>query len=301
MVKTAFIFPAFITEYSGKEMEFLISNGVNINDYLAKASDQINQKLPEFSYDTNVYKDDELYSQIIAYVFSCAFTDLLKQKRIFPDFVAGYSMGIYASLYASESINFEDGVKLIYNAFRLVTELAQTKQYTMGAVVGLTVSDIEHLVKRNHEVEIINVNNKHSQVIAGKKEDVLSVLNRAKEEGAISTTELTVNTPYHSKFLLPYSEKFADYIDTMQLKDCEVPIISTFDQRIITKVEDVKLELVFNLTQKINWYETMITLIDQGVNLMYEVGAGKDLKKISRFIEGDYKLNTVYNIKKEEI
>lgn len=300
-MKTALVFPAFITDYSGKELDLLNHNGVSINDYLNKISDQINLKLPEFKYENDEYKNNELYSQLIAYVFSCAFADILKKNELSHHFTAGYSMGIYATLYSSGCISFIDGAKLIYNAFQLVNELAQTRKYSMGAIIGLTLYDIEHLAKKTHEVEVINVNNKHSQVIAGKKENVLLALSKAKEEGAISTTELTVNTPYHSKFLLPYSEKFAEYIDTMQIKECQIPIISTFDQRIITKVEDIKLELVFNLTQKINWYETMLSILDLGVSVIYEVGAGKDLKKISRFIEGEYTFKSIYNIKKEGI
>lgn len=295
-MKTAFIFPAFITEFTYNELAFLSKYSVNLNSYLNKISDAIRVDLPDFSYESEQYKFNELNSQLLQFACSCAFNDILKKEGIQPDFIAGYSMGIYASLYSSESVNYEDGAKLIFNAFQLVKELAQTKKYSMGAIIGLSLHDIEHIVKKMHAVEIINMNNEHSHVIAGKKENVISVLNKARQEGAISAAELTVNTPYHSKFLLPYSESFADYIDTMKIDTCKTPIISTFDQRIITKVEDIKLELVFNLTQKINWYETMLSLIDQEVNVIYEVGAGKDLKKISRFIKGDYKLKSVYKI-----
>jgi len=294
--KTAFIFPAFITEFTSNELEFLQQNLVDFNSYLNKISVAININIPEFNYDSNDYLENELYSQLLAYTFSCAFNDILNSKSLVPDFIAGYSMGIYASLYAAKSINFEEGAELIFKAYHLVEELSQTGEYSMGAIIGLSIQDIEALIKKNSSVEIININNEHSQVIAGKKDQVILTLNKAKEEGAISTTELTVNAPYHSKFLLEYAEAFAEYIDAMQINPPETPIISTFDQRIITNAEDIKLELVFNLTQKISWYDTMINLIENGVTEMYECGAGKDLKKISRFIKGDYKIKSIYKI-----
>ncbi len=292
----AFIFPAFITEFTHEEVEFLEINSVALRDYIGKISDAVHVDLPGFKYDSIAYKENELYSQLLAYAFSCAFNDILNTKNIIPDYIAGYSMGIYASFYASNAISFEDGAKLIHKAFQLVEDLSRTKQYAMGSIIGLTLHDIKLLIKKHVEVEVININNEHSYVIAGKREQVLLVLGKAKEEGAISVNELTVNTPYHSKFLLPYSEAFADYIDNMNINSCKIPVISTFDQRIIRKAEDIKLELVFNLTQKINWYETMLSLIDQKVVEMYECGAGKDLKKISRFIKADYKLKSVYKV-----
>ena len=73
-----------------------------------------------------------------------------------------------------------------------------------------------------------------------------------------------------------------------------IKIISTFNQREFIKSADIKSELLYNLISNINWHNTMRKLISKGVGEFYECGAGKDLKKISRFIEGDYKF---YQIK----
>lgn len=294
--KTAFVFPAFITEFTKKELDFLSENSIDFNNYLQRVSIALEIDMPEFSYLSNNY-NNELKSQLLAYLFSCAFYDILEQKGIKPQFVSGYSMGIYASLYASKSISLEEGAKFIYTAYSIVSELAETKKFSMGAIIGLTVKDIEYLIEKNApNAEIINVNNEHSLVVAGERIDVDLILEKAKEEGAMSSIALTVNTPYHSKYLLKYSESFKKYINTIQICDAEIPIISTYDQREIVKVSEIKSELLFNLTSKINWYKTMHKLLKEGVSIIYECGAGKDLKKISRFIKGNYKMNSIYKI-----
>ncbi|NOQ24611.1 MAG: acyltransferase domain-containing protein [Bacteroidales bacterium] len=294
--KTAFVFPAFISEFTKKELDFLSENNIDFNNYLQRVSVALEIDLPEFSYVSNNY-NNELKSQLLAYLFSCAFYDILEKKGIEPQFVAGYSMGIYASLYASKSISLEEGAKFIYTAYTIVSKLTETKKFGMGAIIGLPIKDIKYLIEENApDTEIINVNNEHSIVIAGKKKDINLVLERAKEEGAMSSIELTVNTPYHSKYLLKYSESFQKYISTIQICDAEIPIISTYDQREIVKVSEIKSELLFNLTSKINWYKTMQKLLTKDVSNIYECGAGKDLKKISRFIKGDYKMNSIYKI-----
>ncbi len=294
--KTAFIFPAFITEFTRKEIDFLKINSVDINDYLNRISNVLNLELPEFSYDNKLYRE-ELNSQILAYTISCAFTDILLSKAIFPDYLSGYSMGIYASLYTAKSVSFETGAKLIFKAFELVNELTETNLYGMGAIIGLSSKDVLELISNNElNLEIINVNNEHSLVIAGLKEDVQILLEKAKKEGALSAGELTVNTPYHSKYLENYSESFSDFLKNIEIYEATIPIISTFDQRKVLTIDDIKLELVYNLTQKINWFKTMQKLIDCRVEKMFECGAGKDLKKISRFIKGSYNLRSVYKI-----
>ncbi len=295
--KSAFIFPAFITEFTRNEIEFLDKNSVDFNDYLHRASVALNIDLPEFSYNTDVYRNDELNSQLLAYLLSCAFSDILQKKGIVPELIAGYSMGIYASLYAAKSITIEDGAKLIFNAYNLVKNLTKTRIYGMGAIIGLSTEDVGNLIQDSApDIEIININNEHSLVIAGKKDDVLLVLKKAKEEGAFSAAELTVDTPYHSKYLLKYSEPFQKFINTISIKSAEIPIISTYDQREFTKLSEIKSELISNLTGKINWYKTMQKLIENNVSEIYECGAGKDLKKISRFIAGNYKMKSIYKI-----
>jgi len=294
--KKAFIFPAFITAFTEKEIDFLGNNSLNINTYLEAISGTLNIDLPEFSYENSFFRR-ELNSQLLAYAMSCAITDALNAKNIVPDYVAGYSMGIYASLYAAKSIDYKTGAEIIFNAYQMVKESSKSEKYGMGAIIGLSYSDMEKIINDNNlDLEVINVNNEHSMVSAGLKDDILILLSKAKEEGAISTAELTVDTPYHSKFLLKTANSFSKFLERLQFDFPQVPIISTYNQREINTTEDVKSELVFNLTQRINWYKTMSKLIKLGVNEMYECGAGKDLKKISRFIQGNYKIKSIYRI-----
>lgn len=296
MKKKAYIFPAFITEFTGKEISFLEDYDVDINKYLSDISSSLNIELPKFSYEHEFYKE-ELNSQLIAYCFSCAFSDILKSKQIIPDYIAGYSMGIYASLYASGSISFIQGVQIIFKAYNMVKTLSEKTLYGMGAVVGLTYSELNELIlENNYNLEIINTNNEHSLVIAGKRKDLKELLNTAKNEGAFSTGELTVNTPYHSRFIKQFTDPFKSYLDQVNISDGNIPIISTYDQRQVSEMSDIKSELVLNLTETINWQKTMLKLIDLGVEEMCECGAGNDLKKISRFIKGNYKIKSVYKI-----
>lgn len=294
-MKTAFIFPAFISEIPHKELKFLDQNNIDLNTYIHKISAALNINLPNFSFDSEDYVKNELYAQLLAYAFSCAFNDIIISKGIKPDFLAGYSMGIYASIYSAKSVDFEDGARLIYHAYKLVEDLTKTKLYGMAAIIGLSINDVHSLIiKYTPDLEIINVNNELSLVLAGKKIDIEIILQKAKDEGAITTAKLTVDTPYHSKYLLKYAEPFSEFIHGISFNEPQIPVISTYDQRKITEITEIKTELIFNLTQKIHWHKTMQKLLENNVTEMYECGAGKDLKKISRFICGEYQMKSIY-------
>ncbi|OFX88525.1 MAG: hypothetical protein A2W99_08990 [Bacteroidetes bacterium GWF2_33_16] len=288
--KSALLFPAFITDYTRKEIDTLTSNGIDFTDYVRVASDKLGIRLPDFSYDSEEYRNDELLAQVIAYLFGCAFSDLLKNNAVKPNFGAGYSMGIYANLYAAESISLEDGILIIYRAFELVNELACNGKYGMGAIIGLGVDDINDIInKSNINAEVINTNSEFSYVISGKKADVVRTLDEAKNEGALNAIPLNVNTPYHSSYLGGFANRFAKFIEFIDIKKSQYPIISTYNQRIVDSPSEIRKELVYNLTEKINWYKTMQVLLNNGVNEFYESGAGKDLSKGARFINGEFK------------
>lgn len=293
--KSAYVFPAFITDYTQKELNVLSGNGIDFNDYIELASDKLGVVLPSFSYESIEYRNDELLAQIVAYLFSCAFTDLLKKRDNYPDFGAGYSMGIYATLYSSGSIKLTDGITIIYKAFELVNELACTGEYGMGGIIGLSFNDILDIIKNeNLNAEVINTNSEFSHVIAGPKTHVLKTLEIAKTEGALNAVPLNVKTPYHSKYLHNFANRFSSLLKTIDISKPHFPIVSTFDQRKINSVDEIRNELIYNLTEKINWYKTMQVLLQNQVNEFYECGAGKDLSKITRFIEGDFRFISLH-------
>lgn len=293
----AFVFPAFITNYTGKELSFLSDNGIGVRKYLDVASEVLGKELPAFDYTEEIYQKDELLSQFIAYIFACSINDALNLKKIFPKYVAGYSMGIYAALYASKAIDFKTGLEIILKAFNTVKEIGKEGTYGMGSTIGLTTDDIHSIISKNIlDIEIININNSHSIVSAGRKEDIKKFVEIAIEEGAMSANELIVNVPYHSKYLTKYSGSFKAIIDSVSINHAKYPLISTYNHKECVTSIDLKQDLLFNLTERINWYKTMQSMLSLGVNEVIETGAGKDLSKMARFIEGNYAMKSIYKI-----
>ena len=294
--KSAFIFPAFVREYIGTETDITVSLKGNLKELLGKASQVIDPELIHFDIRNNHFLDDELRSQYIAYIYSCCISDVLNTRNIVPDYVAGYSMGLYAALYHCKSIDFETGLKLICNAFRIIHKNTNGKIYGMGVIGGLERDDIEKLRdKYAPSVEVINKNSTRTYVISGPAGEIHQFLEQALNEGAMHSKLLNVTSPYHSSFLDKAAAAFAEYLEHIEIRNPEYVVVSAIDQSPVNSIETVKNELIDNIHSKINWYKTFCFMLDKDVNTFIECGAGKTLYKISRFIDGEF---SVYPITK---
>ncbi len=293
-IKTAHLFPVFVSEYIGNEKKIISEYSNDFDSLLTSASKIVDCDLSDFNIQTNNFLSDELKSQYIAYIFSCAVSNILKQKNIVPDYVAGYSMGLYGALYHCRSISFDDGLKLIQNAYNIISNSINNEKFGMGIVAGLEYQDIDKIICQNSiDVEIVNTNSSNSYVISGIYSEIDKILFLAKQEGAIHTRLLPVSIPYHSKFLCDAAKKFNNYLKKVHIKPSLYALVSSIDQRIIKTKEDVEKELVRNINSKIYWLNTMLKMINLDVKVFIECGAGKGLYKIGKFIPGDFKIYSI--------
>ncbi len=299
-MKTAFIFPAFISEYIGNEIQILDALSSNFRKYISVTSKITGDDFEEFSLEDPSFTEDELRSQLISYIFSCSLSDVLIARGLKPDFLAGYSMGLYAALYTGGVIDFGEGIHLIKIAFAISKSVINGIESGMGSIIGLTRKEIEEIIAtHNLEAEIANTNSIHSHLVTGRIEAVNHLLANARKTGALSVSLLNVKTPYHSQLLKETKGEFQQFISNkIRLKKSDYPIISSINQRLLKTPEDFTDELTNNLFEKINWLNSFEKLINLGVGQFIECGAGKSLQKISRFMPGDFKIYPMSKVRK---
>jgi [acyl-carrier-protein] S-malonyltransferase len=289
--KSAFIFPAFINEYPANPFGGLQELHYRFQ-FLLQESSFFDPDLAEFDFESNDFLWDELKTQYLTYIYSCAVAEVLNDKRLIPLYSAGYSMGIYAALFQAKVINFADGLLLIKKAFETMRNIVGADKFGMCSIIGLSREDINDLIcSRNFQVEITNQNSSFAFVLSGLQKDMQDFLKAAMAEGALHTHLLNVSLPYHSGFLKKTMSGFREFVETIRFSIPRTKIISLVDQQIVENQQDLKEEIVRNLYTPLNWYRTQSELIRSGVNLFIECGPGKNLVKNSKFIEGDFQFS----------
>lgn len=290
----ACIFPAFGAEYLGNERDILVRCGYDLGPLMEKAERVSGFDRSVFLGVTDGDFTDELQSQYAIYLYGCAVSDILERENIHGCCCAGYSMGIYAALYHCGSCSFDDGLRLIDEAYRLILDAAAAFDFGMGVVVGPDLDDLRSVIRNfSADVEIININNRHSFTVAGIMGDVVRVLDGIKAEGALNTRLLSMKAPYHSKHMDSASDRFRDFCGTIGLNDPRIPLVSTIDQKLILTRADVIGDLCRNINHNINWHETMSSMVGRGVSVFYECGPGRTLQKLAKFIDGDFTIITM--------
>jgi len=290
---SAFIFPAFAHDYSEHPVTGHAEFMKYFASFLASGASQVDPVLADFDFERNNFLDDELRTQYITYIFSCAASAVLRKSHFVPVTTAGFSMGIYAALFDAGAISFGTGLDLIRLAFHCLKDTLKGARFGMGTIIGLGREDIEQLISRpGLRIEITNRSAPYSFVVSGADDDIVRILESARLEGALHTRDLGVSLPYHSGYLLQGSLEFEKMISGLEFGPPANPIQSLIDQAILDTGESLRKEVVRNLHHPMHWLETQRRMSEEGVSLFIECGPSSGLVKNARFIDGDYRFRS---------
>lgn len=295
----AFLFPAFVFEFSEAEKQLLAELSSDFHDLCKIAKENTGFTFLNFHSGSKENIDSELFYQYHTYICSCTISDYLKKKGVKSAMAAGYSMGIYAALYHAESISFITGLNLIKQAYHEIKNSCILQHCAMAAIVGLEEKDLQQIISVSTEnVEIINKNGQHSFVLSGFADEIEQVVDLCKQEGALHTRLLPVSIAYHSRWMKEAADKFSNYLENTKIMPAKIPLISIINQLNFFSPEDIKQELYQNLCTPIHWMETMQQMVKMKINCFVECGSGDSLQKIGKFIEGNFEIFILKNLQK---
>jgi [acyl-carrier-protein] S-malonyltransferase len=265
-----------------------------VAEFLARASDIVRIDARKFNKPGDFFLDDrlqdDLQDQYVCYIDNCTLGRLLK-RRISCDFVAGYSMGLFAALYHGGAVSFEDGLRLLQHTCAFVHDATVGGDYGMGAVVGFTPEEIGTLIVKNcPRVEMADICGPHVVIASGTRSDLKVLLQACEDDGALNTKMLPVLAPFHSSLLRQVEAGIREVLAGMDIRSPACGIVSCIDQKVLRTAEDVREEAAGNVSRQMNWLGTMNRLLELGVDVFLECGLSESLCNLARNIEGNYKI-----------
>lgn len=211
---------------------------------------------------------------------SLAFLSILEHEGIFPDIVAGHSLGEYGALYSSGIISKEDAIRLVDNRGKLMHRESQKQEGSMHAIVGLDIKEVEHIVdeiSREGIVSIANHNTQNQIVITGSPDSVNKVSEMVKKKGAKSIA-LKVSGAWHSELIKGAEEDFNTFINEIRFHEPKRPVIHNYTADLSPSDPDqIRKIMVQQLCHPVKWYDSVCKLNEMGVVNYVEVGPGKVL------------------------
>lgn len=217
-------------------------------------------------------------------------------EKFKPDMVAGHSLGEISALVANKTLDFSDGLKLVYKRALAMQQACEITPSTMAAVLGLEDHLVEAICANIPGIVVAaNYNCPGQLVISGETDAVEKACESLKEAGAKRALMLPVGGAFHSPLMEPAREELAAAIEDTKFSTPACPIYQNVSTFAITDPAEIKENLIFQLTSPVKWTHSIQNMIKDGATTFIEVGPGNVLQGLVK------KIDKTMNTEKAEI
>lgn len=204
-------------------------------------------------------------------------------------YVAGHSLGEYSALAAAHALTIGDTARLLRIRGEAMQAAVPVGKGAMAAIIGLDQDALETICEdmsnAGAQCQIANDNGGGQLVISGHKSAVEAAMAAASEAGAKRALALPVSAPFHSSLMQPAADRMAEALDSVDIKPTIVPLVCNVLAEPISHPNDIKKRLVEQVTGRVRWAESVGYISEEGVNRIWEIGAGKVLTGLARRID----------------
>ncbi len=210
-------------------------------------------------------------------------------------YFAGHSLGEYSALSSAGYLGFSDTIKILRARGDAMQNAVPNGEGGMLAVLGSTVEIVEKILKENQnnfKAQIANDNSNGQIVVSGKNSDLESLITILKSK-TIKNIKLPVSAPFHCELMNKATETMRKKIEEINFIDSKNILISNVTAKEILDKDELKRLLIDQIENRVRWRESVINMIEKGINHFIEIGPGKVLSGLIKRINKDVKINSI--------
>jgi [acyl-carrier-protein] S-malonyltransferase len=208
-----------------------------------------------------------------------------------PQMVAGHSLGEFSALVGNKTLAFEDALRLVHKRALAMQKACELNPSTMAAILNLddkVVEDICAEITKSGEVVVAaNYNCPGQLVISGTINGVNIACEKMKAAGAKRALVLPVGGAFHSPLMEPARVELEAAINSTNFNKPVCPVYQNVTASAVSDPEQIKKNLVAQLTAPVRWTQTVQQMIADGATSFTEVGPGKVLQGLVKKVNKD--------------
>ncbi|MES2663421.1 MAG: ACP S-malonyltransferase [Pseudomonadota bacterium] len=291
----AFVFPGQGSQEPGM-LKDLFSQFSSVRDVFEQASDILGWNVWDLAHlgtaeemaDTRKTQPLMLVADIAVWSAWCQHT----QQR--PTWVAGHSLGEYAALVASHAITFSDALRAVEVRANAMHDVSVHQPGGMLAVLGLTFEHVAAVCTQIQDSNVLNGDsgiwpaniNGHKQIVVGG--DIQSLEKATPlfiSAGALKVVNVKMSVPSHCPLMQPVAQKLKPVLESISIKTPQINIIANLTGKPVKTADEIRHALTEQITQPVQWVQTIETLQANAITQCAECGPGKVLQGLGRRIE----------------
>jgi len=281
----AYVFPGQGAQFSGMGLDLYEASQI-AKDLFSKSNDILGFDIQKIMFEGT---DDELKQTKVTQpaiflhstILAACIGDSFK-----PDMVAGHSLGELSALVANKALSFEDGLSLVAKRAIAMQGACEAEPSTMAAILGLEDSVVENICSEISGVVVpANYNCPGQLVISGSVPSVEEACEKLKESGARRAMILPVGGAFHSPLMEPAREELSSAIESTTFNNPICPVYQNISGQAVSDPEEIKKNLVLQLTGPVRWTQIMENMLKDGANQIIEVGPGRVLQGLFKKVD----------------
>ena len=211
------------------------------------------------------------------------------------NYFAGHSLGEYSALACAGVLSFSDTIKVLKVRGKAMQSSVPSGIGGMLVVLGSKIETIEKIIEENkkkYECFIANDNSEGQIVLSGNIIDLEKIMIDLKSSN-IKNIKLPVSAPFHCRLMNKATLIMNEEISKLNFKESKNILISNVTGGEISNSIDLKNLLVKQIESRVRWRESVLFMINSGVNEFIEIGPGKVLSGLIKRIDKNIKVSAI--------